>query len=97
MKLWSVLVFCGAAFGQQFEVASIKPAEPMPMGMMRIGMNADPGILRYTNVSLKDCIRAAYRVKDFQVEGPDWLGSARFDIQAKFPAGATEDQVPEML
>jgi uncharacterized protein (TIGR03435 family) len=94
---------CCLAFGQQpstnlaFEVASIKPAEPMAMGQMRIGMTADAGMLRYTNVSLKDCIRVAYRVKDFQVDGPDWLGNARFDITAKFPAGATQDQVPEML
>ncbi len=96
-------LLCGAAFGRQtpakpqFEVASIKPAQPMPMGQMRIGMNADAGMLRYTNVTLKDCIRVAYRVKDFQVEGPDWLGSARFDIVAKLPEGASKDQIPEML
>jgi uncharacterized protein (TIGR03435 family) len=39
----------------------------------------------------------AYRVKDFQVQGPDWMGSERFDIVAKLPDGAKEDQVPEML
>jgi uncharacterized protein (TIGR03435 family) len=60
-------------------------------------MNADSGMLRYTNVSLKDCIRVAYKVKEFQIEGPDWLGSARFDITAKFPEGATKDQIPDML
>ncbi len=92
----------GIAFGQQtgkvaFEVASIKPSQPMPMGRMRIGMNTDGGMLRYSNVSLKDCIRNAYRVKDFQVQGPDWLDSARFDIVAKLPDGASKDQIPEML
>lgn len=81
----------------QFEVASIKPAQPMPMGKMRIRMDADAGMLRYTNVSLKDCIRVAYRVKDFQVEGPDWLGSTRFDIEAKLPDGASKEEIPEML
>ena len=90
------------AFGQEaktiaFEVASIKPSKPMPMGQMRIMMNSDAAMLRYTNVSLKDCIRNAYRVKDFQVQGPDWLGSERFDIVAKLPAGSSEDQIPEML
>jgi uncharacterized protein (TIGR03435 family) len=69
----------------------------MAMGQMRIGMNADAGMLRYTNVSLKDCIRVAYRVKEFQVEGPDWLGSTRFDIVAKLPDGASKDDIPEML
>src|SRR6202011_3569884 len=97
------LLSCCAAFGQQppekiaFEVASIKPAQPMPMGRMRIGMNADAGMLRYTNVTLKDCIRNAYRVKDFQVQGPDSIESARFDIVAKLPAGSSPDQIPEML
>jgi uncharacterized protein (TIGR03435 family) len=97
------LLSCCAAFGQQppekiaFEVASIKPAQPMPMGRMRIGMNADAGMLRYTNVTLKDCIRNAYRVKDFQVQGPDPIESARFDIVAKLPAGSSPDQIPEML
>jgi uncharacterized protein (TIGR03435 family) len=91
------------ALGQQaspkltFEVASIKPAQPMTMGRMMIGMNADAGMLRYTNVSLKDCIRHAYQVKEFQIEGPDWLDSTRFDIMAKLPEGASKDQIPEML
>ncbi|MFB3826619.1 MAG: TIGR03435 family protein [Bryobacteraceae bacterium] len=101
--LWACAVWGCAAFGQQpagkpaFEVASIKPSQPMGMGKMRIGMSSDAGMLRYTNVSLKECIRTAYRVKDFQVQGPDWIGGARFDIVAKFPAGASEDDIPEML
>lgn len=106
MKSWSLcalVLACCVAFGQQpaekpaFEVASIKPAQPSPMNQMRIRMSTDAGMLRYTGVSLKDCIRAAYRVKDFQVQGPDWIGGARFDIVAKLPDGASEDQIPEML
>ena len=97
-----VLLVCVAAMAQSgtslsFEVASIKPAAPQEMGRIRVGMNVDGGMLRYTNVSLRDVIRTAYRVKEFQIDGPDWLGSERFDIQAKFPAGATEEQAPEML
>ena len=104
-KMLCAFVVClsaAAAFGQagdklSFEVASIKPAPQQPMNQIRIGMQADGGMLRYTNVSLKDCIRVAYKVKDFQIEGPEWLGNTRFDITAKFPAGATQDQLPEML
>ena len=80
-----------------FEVASIKPAGPMVPGQIKIGMSVDGGMLRYTNVSLLEVIRNAYRVKEFQIEGPDWLSSTRFDITAKFPEGAKEEQVPEML
>ena len=42
-----------------FEVASIKPAAPQEMGRIRVGMNVDGGMLRYTNVSLRDVIRTA--------------------------------------
>lgn len=106
MKSWipcAFFVLSWAASGQEasgkpeFEVASIKPAKPLPMGQMRVAMNADAGMLRYSNVALKDCIRTAYRVKDFQVQGPDWIGSARFDIVAKLPAGSSQEQIPEML
>ena len=103
MKPWILCaVFLSVALGQEtgkiaFEVASIKPANPMPMGQVQIGMKVDGSLLQYSNVSLKECIRAAYRVKDFQVEGPDWLGSARFDIVAKLPEGSPRSQVPEML
>ena len=31
------------------------------------------------------------------MEGPAWLGSERYEIDAKLPAGATREQVPEML
>jgi uncharacterized protein (TIGR03435 family) len=100
--LCACIVSCCAAFGQQpsaktFEVASIKPASPSPMGQIRIGMNTDAGMMRYTNVSLKECIRVAFHVKDFQVQGPDWLDNTRFDITAKLPDGSSEEQIPEML
>jgi len=100
MKSWiPVLLSCGAAIAQQpaekiaFEVASIKTAQPSPMGQIRVQMGSDNGMLRYTNVSLKDCIRTAFRVKDFQVDGPEWLDSARFDITAKAPAGPGGSEV----
>jgi uncharacterized protein (TIGR03435 family) len=95
-------ILCAVAWSQQpeklsFEVASIKPADPSPMGQIRVNMSTDAGMLRYTNVSLKDVIRAAYRVKDYQVEGPDFIGDTRINITAKLPEGASEAQVPEML
>ena len=95
---------CWAVWGQdtppnkpEFEAVSVKPAQPEPMGRVRVGMNDDAGMLRSTNVSLQNIISAAYRVKDYQVQGPDWLSSTRFEIEAKLPAGASQDQIPEML
>lgn len=103
MRCFPVLLMaCGAALAQpaqkpQFEVASVKPAAPSPMNQIRTNLSADGAMVRYTNVSLKDVIRVAYRVKDFQVEGPDWLDSTRFDITARLPAGSSEKEIPEML
>jgi len=97
-----LVVLAAAAAGQgrpekpTFEVASIKPSDPNPSNAVWIGMDANAGMVRYTNITLRDCIRAAYRVRDFQIEGPDWIRDARYEITAKLGAG-TLDQIPEML
>jgi len=101
------LVLCATPrlFGQsssaapkpEFEVASVKTAEPMTAGRFRIGMRVDEGRMAYENVTLRDCVRTAFRLKDYQISGPDWIGTERYDIIAKIPDGAGKDQVPEML
>jgi uncharacterized protein (TIGR03435 family) len=80
-----LLLSLGPAFAQTFEVASIKAAAPQEVGRVAVRMGGDPGRIDYVNVSLRDLIRQAYDVKDYQVVGPDWLNSARFDVQAKLP------------
>ncbi|HEX4274897.1 MAG TPA: TIGR03435 family protein [Bryobacteraceae bacterium] len=80
-----------------FEVASIKPSDPNPSNRMFIGMKADAGMVHYTNITLKDCIRAAWRVRDFQIQAPDWMNTAHFEITAKLPTGASMDQIPAMM
>jgi uncharacterized protein (TIGR03435 family) len=94
---------CGAAFGQttavspQFEVASIRPSSPTPPERLAIGLHIDGAQARFTYLSLKDYIRMAYRVQLYQVESPEWMAGARFDISAKIPDGVDRDKVPEML
>ena len=97
-----ILLSACAAFGQptsnlRFEVASIKPADPQEMGKLMIGMGGDPGRINYTGVSLKNVLMRAYRVRVYQIAGPSWIDNERFNITAKLPEGATQDQVPEML
>ena len=75
-----------------FEVASIKPAAPQTEGRFMVRMGGDPGRIDYVNVSLRDLIRAAFDVKDFQINGPDWMSSARFDVQAKLPPDTPKEQ-----
>ena len=80
----------------EFEVASVRPSAP-PTDRVNIGMHVDGARVSCTYLSLKDYIRIAHRVKDYQVTGPEWLASERFDIAATLPAGAAREQVPEML
>lgn len=84
-----------------FEVASIKPAlspaELNRSGQAHLGVKIDGATADFGGVTLMNLIARAYRVRAFQVSGPDWMKSARFDIAAKLPEGASPGQAPEML
>jgi uncharacterized protein (TIGR03435 family) len=81
----------------QFEVASIRPSAEQPTGTGTAGVHIDGAQVRWTALTIKDYIAGAYRVKAYQVSGPDWIGSDRFDIAATRPAGVPASQIPEML
>jgi uncharacterized protein (TIGR03435 family) len=87
-----------------FEVAVIKPSLPMaeaiPLlraGKLKAGVSIDKARVDMGFVTITDLIVEAYNIKPHQISGPDWLSMERFDIQAKLPDGAAEDQVPGML
>jgi uncharacterized protein (TIGR03435 family) len=94
-----VLLTGSAAFGQSptFEVASIKPAAPQAEGRIMVRMGGDAGRVDYVNVSLRDLIRQAFDIKDYQLNAPDWLNNARFDVQAKMPPDTTKEAKALML
>ena len=81
----------------EFEVASIRPSAEAPQGTAAVGLRIDGAQVRVASFALKDYIAMAYRVKQYQVSGPDWLASEKFDILATLPAGVAPGQVPEML
>lgn len=90
-----------------FEVASIKPSAPLNLEklaqQMRAGKMPNFGArvvgsrAEYDYVSLRDLVALAYDVKGYQVSGPAWMATQRFDILAKMPDGATKAQAPAML
>ena len=94
-----------AAPAVAFEVASVKPAtEPgrQPMVCLipcapgeRLTVEHSRVEIRY--MSLDRLIVTAYGIKLYQLTGPDWMRSQRFDIDAKMPDGARPAQLPEML
>src|SRR5260370_7908443 len=86
------------AFAQPaFEVASIKPAPPPADGRMRMSLGGDPGRINYTNVNLKVVLPKAFDVKTYQISGPSWFDTKRFNIMAPFPANNPKDQVALIL
>jgi len=99
-----------AAFAQTkpaFEVATIKPSPPMDPakmvaamqagGKMPIGASIDSHRAEYMYLDLKTLLTYAYGVKPYQITGPDWMSTTRFDIVAKMPEGSTKDDAPKML
>jgi uncharacterized protein (TIGR03435 family) len=108
-----MLLGCTAVFAQDlrpsFDAASIRPAAP-PVGPFLPSQRpvcpqsgcggpgtGSPERITFTVTSLKNLIQQAYDVRSYQVEGPDWLESATFDVVANVPAGATREQANVML
>jgi uncharacterized protein (TIGR03435 family) len=82
----------------EFEVASVKPAPALDTSRaVSFGRQIDGAQVRFTQTSLRDLIRIAWAVRDYQIEAPSWLASARFNVSAKLPDAHTQKQVPEML
>lgn len=106
--LFAGLLVTAAALAQapasppQFEVASIKEAPDLMSQFTsgktpHLGMKVDGARVDIGAMSLSDLIRTAYKVKPYQVSGPSWMSTQRWDIMARIPDGVSKDQVPEML
>lgn len=105
------LIFAAClAYGQDksltFEVASVKPATPpVPNGRGMIMFRGpsggpgtkDPGRINYPFMSLKSLLTTAYDVKNYQIDGPAWLDTERFDVTATMPPDTTKEQLKIML
>jgi uncharacterized protein (TIGR03435 family) len=88
-----MLVLCAAVLcaglAQEFEVVSVKPNNS---GSGSSHSHSDRGMLTASNLSLRSMIVRAYGLKDYQVEAPEWLSTARFDVAAKFPESLPQDR-----
>lgn len=102
MVLAVVGVAAQAPARPKFDVASIREAPSLQQVMAshqmpHVGFTVDAGRVDIGFASLQDLICRAYDVKPYQVSGPDFLTTARFDITATFPQGAKADELPAML
>ena len=69
---------------------------------MRFGMSGgpgsqDPGRINFENQTLRALLLRAFGVKSYQLLGPAWLDSERYDVKAKLPEGTTTAQFAVML
>ena len=78
-----------------FEVASIKPSDPGARGVMI--RYAPGGRFTAKGTTLRSLIAIAYGVREFQISGgPSWVGSTRYDIDAK-PEAASDADDPHKI
>ena len=89
-----------------FEVASVRVADRQaPRRGMRAGgeIRGGPGTDDPERITYEWCFMSTILQNLFGVgfdrisNRPDWLGMDRFDITAKIPAGATKEQVNQMM
>jgi uncharacterized protein (TIGR03435 family) len=89
-----------------FDVASVRPSPPPDMQKMMADLQAgkkpesvhiDGSRAVFTYMSVKQLIAYAYRTRPYEVSGPDWMVTDRFDVVARIPDGASKDDVPAML
>jgi len=91
MWKWLLLAVVAQQAPVTFEAVSVKPAQRMTPGL-RVAGSQVTGI-----ASMKALVRSAYNLHTYQISGPAWIESERYEIAAKLPEGATKEQVPAML
>lgn len=101
MRVILVAFAISAAFAQQveFDVASVRPAAGDPFGgrapiagpvAEMLGFEGGPGSktpgrIHYSGVSLKMLLARAYDMRPYQIAGPGWMETERYEIEAKYP------------
>jgi len=76
-----------------FDSVTIKPNQnTSAINMTKMMFNLRDGSYVATGVTLHDLIEMAYQVQDSQVSGgPEWLNTAKFDIEAKMNPQSVEE------
>lgn len=96
IRALAILVVIPSALCGQFEVASVKISRT-PNGPSAIHIYSIPGRIGIQNRTLREILAEAYKLREFQVKGPDWLADVRLDITALKPPNATPEQTRAML
>jgi uncharacterized protein (TIGR03435 family) len=93
--LFGILAANIALCQAEFDAVSIKPSAPDARGG---GYNLSPGRLNAKNQSLRDLVKFAYRLQEYQVSGAlGWMDTEHYEVVATFPAATTEAQRALMM
>jgi uncharacterized protein (TIGR03435 family) len=77
-----------------FDAASFKVNDSGAQGTSSHGSK---GQIVFTNMPLRRLMERAYSVAPYQIAGPDWIDSVRFDVAGKYPPDAKLEERPLML
>jgi len=113
MRMLPVAFAIFVAFAQnvEFEVASVKRAVNAPFGERfaipgpvaeTIGFEGGPGSkspgrIHYSGVSLKMILVRAYGMRAYQITGPGWMDTERYEIEARYAAETKPEEFRLML
>ena len=82
----------------EFEVATVRPFSiAQTDGAVTLGATFDRAQVRIIGLTMRDLLSMAYRVKAYQINGPDWIATERYEITAKMPSGVSPEKLPEMV
>jgi uncharacterized protein (TIGR03435 family) len=92
-----VSIALSAQSGQapSFEVASVRQAAPSEAHGGRASASGER--VSYVNTTLANLLYRAYQVQFYQIDGPSWIRTERYDVVAKAPDNTPKDQIPPML
>ena len=93
--LLAAIAITAYAQSSKFEVTSVK------VNRSGDGRSSYPrltnGRMTAENATLRMILRVAYGLTALQIEGPGWLDSDRFDLEAKSPPGVPDSELMPML
>lgn len=78
-----------------FEVASVKPNDGKPSRSLYPMLRNGRFIAE--NVSLKTLLSVAYGLSGTRINGPEWLDTDKFDLEAKAPQGVPDNSLMPLL
>jgi uncharacterized protein (TIGR03435 family) len=93
--LLSIALSAQSTQAPSFEVASVRPAAPSTQAGGRASTSGDR--VSYINTTLANLLYRAYQVMFYQIDGPSWIRTERYDVIAKAPDNTPKDQIPLML